>query len=62
MIVANGAWLDVVVAKRRLRVPTFFAPNLPINLLGRDNFFHHFRVGFDELNHELELRFRRSVS
>ena len=62
MIVANGAWLEAIVAKRHLRLLAFFAPNLPINLLGRDNFFHYFRVCFDELNHEFELRFRRSVS
>ena len=36
-----------------------FAPSFSPNLLGRDNFFHFFRVGFDELNHELELRYRR---
>lgn len=51
--------MDVAIARRRLRLQMFFAPNLPINLLGRDNFFHYSRVGFDELNHELELRFRR---
>ncbi len=58
-ITVDGAWVDTIVTKRRLRLLMFFAPNLPVNLLGRDNFFHFFRVGFDELNHELELRYRR---
>lgn len=57
---ARGAWVDLMVARRRLRMPIFFAPNLPINLLGRDDFFRIFHVCFDERAHELELRFRRA--
>ena len=54
--------MTVEVARRRVTLRSLFAPSFSPNLLGRDNFFHYFRVGFDELSHELELRFRRSVS
>lgn len=58
-IVADGASIDVEIARRRLRLSVYFAPNMPANLLGRDNFLHYFHVCFDELNRELELRYRR---
>ena len=51
--------LTIEVARRRVLLRSLFAQDFSPNLLGRDNFFHHFRVCFDELNHELELRYRR---
>jgi predicted aspartyl protease len=53
------AMITVSVLGHRLRLKVQFADQIEPNLLGRDNFFHYFRVGFDELNHELELRYRR---
>ena len=59
-ITASGAWIDAVVARRYLHLLVYFTPNMPVNLLGRDNFFHYFRIGFDEVNGEIELRYRRT--
>ncbi|HEY4687809.1 MAG TPA: retropepsin-like aspartic protease [Anaerolineae bacterium] len=58
-ITAHGTWIDAIIGRHRLHLLMFFAPNLPMNLLGRDNFFHYFRVSFDEVRHEVDLRYRR---
>ncbi|MBI4771933.1 MAG: retropepsin-like domain-containing protein [Chloroflexi bacterium] len=58
-ITAGGAWVDAIVAGRRLRLLIYFAPDIPVNLLGRDNFFHYSHICFDERKHELDLRYRR---
>ena len=58
-IIVYPGQLDIELRGRILPLRAFFAPNLPMNLLGRDNFFHHFIVQFDEINHELKLLTRR---
>ena len=58
-IVVYPGQLDIELRGRNLPLRVFFAPNLPMNLLGRDNFFHYFVVQFDEINHELKLLTRR---
>ena len=54
--------LDIELRRHQLNLNVFFATNLPINLLGRDDFFHHFVVQFDEIKHELQLIARRTSS
>lgn len=61
LVVCPGP-LDIELRGHLLHLRVYFAPNLPINLLGRDNFFHHYIVRFDELNRELTLSSRRTTS
>lgn len=53
------AMMTVRILRHRFRLRVQFAERVEPNLLGRNNFFHYFRVSFDELAHEMDLRFRR---
>lgn len=58
-IQAYAGEMTVELARRKITLRSLFAPDFSPNLLGRDNFFRVFHVCFDELNHEIELRYRR---
>lgn len=54
-IVAHPGNVTIVLGDQVIPLRIYFAPNLPVNLLGRSDFFHHFLVLFDERHHQLEL-------
>jgi hypothetical protein len=40
--------VEAIILGRKIRLGAVFRPNLPIILLGRDDFFHTFKVSFDQ--------------
>jgi hypothetical protein len=54
-IVAYPGNVNVEIGDQVIALRIYFAPDLPVNLLGRSDFFHHFLVLFDERHHRLEL-------
>jgi hypothetical protein len=53
------ATITVRILGHGFRMKVHFAERIDPNLLGRDRFFHVFRVCFDEQKHEIDLRYRR---
>ena len=47
--------VSIEIGDQSFPLRVYFAAGVPINLLGRSDFFQHFLVLFDEPHHQLEL-------
>lgn len=50
-----GPGIKAVHAGETLHLSAMFRPDLPLILLGRDDFFAHYKVGFDHRNQKFSL-------
>lgn len=51
----DGPGIDIIFRRSKIRLKVTFNPGLPVILLGREDFFAHYRVAFDQRENVMTL-------